>query len=103
MAKKRKHQFYCESCRMPCEIYKKGKGHRVLVCPECGIIARNPGFLGKIARGALKSIPGGDIVSEFIPSGKDKTSSTPKSQKIVTDSLDKPNKGERYVKLALGR
>ncbi len=39
---KRKHQFHCETCGSPCEIYKKGKKHRVLVCPKCGVIATNP-------------------------------------------------------------
>ncbi len=97
---------------MPCEIYKKGKGHRVLVCPECGIIARNPGFLGKVlkrtGKAVLGEIPGASAVMEGIGLVKDlkgsqKSSSESRSQKIVTDSLDKPNKGERYVKLALGR
>lgn len=43
--RKRKRQFHCERCHSPCEIYKKGKNHRVLVCPMHGVIATNPGPL----------------------------------------------------------
>lgn len=55
--KKKKHQFHCNHCGSPCEIYKKGKGHRVLVCPYCGVLATNPTFAGKLLRGAVRSIP----------------------------------------------
>lgn len=33
-------------------IYKKGRGHRVLVCPNHGVLATN-GWLGKIGGGIL--------------------------------------------------
>lgn len=60
MAKKRKHQFHCEKCGSPCEIYSKGKKHRVLVCPQCGVIATNPLPLvaGLVARGVAKKAIG---------------------------------------------
>lgn len=69
--KKAKHQFHCQSCAAPCDIYKKGKGHRVLVCPNCGVLATNPNVFKKIARGALRSVPVvGDIAAEFIGDSK---------------------------------
>lgn len=42
MAKSKKKLFHCEKCGNACEIYKKGKKHRVLVCPQCGVLATNP-------------------------------------------------------------
>lgn len=54
--RKTKRQFHCEKCNSPCTIYKKGKKHRVLVCPRCGVLATNPfsagGALGGAATGA---------------------------------------------------
>lgn len=61
---RKKHQFHCQHCGSPCDIYKKGKGHRVLVCPHCGIIATNPGigaYLKSFGREAKKA--GAGIVS----------------------------------------
>ena len=97
MTKKRR-VFHCENCKSPCEIYKKGKTHRVLVCPRCGILASNPLPLAALAASALPSLieKGGELLG----GGKKKEKGD--IQKIVTDSLDKPNKGERYVKMALG-
>lgn len=55
MARK-KHDFHCKKCNSTCTIYKKGKGHRVLVCPRCGVLATNPfsvsDTLGDAAAGA---------------------------------------------------
>jgi len=62
MAKKQKRQFHCEKCGNPCDIYKKGKKHRVLVCQGCGVIATNPlpliaGIVGrKVAKKALGAV-----------------------------------------------
>jgi len=60
MARK-KRQFHCGHCGSPCEIYKKGRRHRVLVCPHCGVIATNPislrGVLGSVA-GSIPLIGG---------------------------------------------
>lgn len=102
----KKRVFHCSKCDSPCEIYKKGKGHRVLVCPQCGIIASNPlplivgagmalakSGLAKKAIGAVSGLVGGK--NESSPQ-------SPSRQVIISDSLDKPNKGERYVKMALG-
>lgn len=57
MAKRKKHSFHCQKCGSECTIYKKGKAHRVLVCPECGVIATNPSVVGKIIKGVAKSVP----------------------------------------------
>lgn len=59
--KPNKHTFYCEMCKSPCTLYKKGKGHRVLICPRCGVLATNG--LGTIIGGAIGSIvPGAGTV-----------------------------------------
>jgi transcription elongation factor Elf1 len=39
---KKKRTFHCNDCGTPCTVYKKGKGHRILVCPKCGVLASNP-------------------------------------------------------------
>ena len=64
MAKRK--SFCCQRCGLPCTIYKKGKGHRVLVCPTCGVLATNPisldkGIVGKVARTA-RTLPFGETV-----------------------------------------
>jgi len=102
VAKRKKHQFHCEKCQSPCEIYKKGKKHRVLVCPKCGVIATNPLPLALIAALAPTIIEG---VSSLI--SKPKSS---KSERQTTEGGNLPTykprntitKGERYVNLALG-
>lgn len=96
--KKRKHQFHCEKCGSPCEIYKKGKNHRVLVCPKCGVLATNPipliaGAALSLARsGAVKK--GVKAVSGLVTGKKDKEKDY---ERIVFDSKDKPNMGERII------
>ncbi len=104
--KKKKHVFHCGVCESPCEIYKKGKSHRVLVCPKCGVIASNPlplivGAGMALAKSSLgkKAI---SSVSSLIGGKGDTSTQTPSRQVMITDSLDKPNKNERYVKMALG-
>ena len=75
---------------MPCEIYRKGKKHRVLVCPTCGVLATNPlsfkGLLGGAATGATVGsvVPGygtaaGAIIggAAGLFSGKKKEAPTP--------------------------
>lgn len=96
---KKKRVFHCSRCGSPCEIYRKGKAHRVLVCPRCGILASNPLPLALLAAAAPAVIEG---IGGVIGGDKKKDQEIPTRQKIVTDSLDKPNKGERYVKMALG-
>lgn len=44
MGKKKKHQFVCLKCGSPLQIYRKGKKHRLLFCPQCGLLAQNPGI-----------------------------------------------------------
>jgi hypothetical protein len=56
----KKHSFHCQTCGEECTIYKKGKGHRVLVCPKCGVLATNPIKLGGIVGKAFK-------VAKFVP------------------------------------
>ncbi len=85
MAKGKKRQFHCERCANPCTIYKKGKNHRVLVCPQCGVLATNPFSFGKSLKGALRggigSIPvvGGAIVGagEGFEGKKERAATTP--------------------------
>lgn len=48
---KGKHVFHCAKDNEPCTIYKKGKGHRVLVCPQCGVIATNPFSFSRLLKG----------------------------------------------------
>jgi len=62
MAKRKKRQFHCERCGNPCMIYKKGKAHRVLVCPVHGVIATNPFSLGGAASGAGLGATIGSVV-----------------------------------------
>ncbi len=81
MAKK-KHQFHCEKCGQPCEIYKKGKKHRVLVCPECGVIATNP--LPLVAGAMLAS------AASSLFKKKEKPTAEAKSGSVVV------NKGDFY-------
>jgi len=97
MVKRKKHQIHCV-CGLPVEVYKKGKGHRVFICPNCGIIATNPlPLLAGLASAALPSILEG--VSK-VTSPKEKKSG---GNHQTFDSLDKPNKGERYVNLVMGK
>lgn len=60
--KRKKHQFHCAKCNSALEIYKKGKKHRVLVCPICGILATNPFSATGAASGALLGAELGTIV-----------------------------------------
>ena len=48
-------------------IYKKGKKHRVLVCPQCGVLATNPTIAGKILKAGVSAIPVvGGVASSII-------------------------------------
>lgn len=58
---KKKHVFHCAKCNSPTQIYKKGKGHRVLICPKCGILASNP--LPLLAMAASSLIP--SVIDKF--------------------------------------
>lgn len=39
---RKKKGFRCEKCNSEIQIYRRGKGHRLFVCPSCGILASNP-------------------------------------------------------------
>lgn len=85
---KHKHQFHCQHCGSPCEIFKKGRAHRVLVCPHCGVLATNPTLAGSILRGAVGSIPvvGGALSGAVghIQDKKDASRSQPPLTQIST-------------------
>ena len=99
---KKKRQFHCNECNSACEMYKKGKKHRVLICPKCGVIASNPLPLAALAASAIPAVI--DMVSK---KGDKSTKKGGESaigggvQKIIYDNKDKPNKSERYVEMAL--
>ena len=119
---RKKHPFHCEKCNAECMIYKKGRAHRVFVCPNCGVLATNGKLnLGRAGSGATLGatigsvVPGlgtavggavggvaGAVSGLFDKGDKANVGGASPKQKIITDSLDKANKGERYVKLALG-
>jgi len=65
---KKAHKFHCQKCDSECEIYKKGKKHRVLVCPECGVLATNPGVFKSVVKRGLRAvvgeIPGASLLME---------------------------------------
>ncbi len=100
MVKKRKHQFHCQYCGSGCEIYKKGKGHRVLVCPNCGVLASNPlpllaaalPLAGKLLKGAGKVVGLG---------GKDKDKTVTPAQTIIKDEKERYDYKEFLLKEAL--
>lgn len=60
MAQKR--IFHCNTCAKPCTVYKKGKKHRVLVCPSCGVLATNPFSFGRAAGGASAGAAVGSVI-----------------------------------------
>lgn len=97
---KRKRIFHCERCGNPCTIYKKGKAHRVLVCPQHGVIATNPLPLAVAAvagKAALK------VGKKVLGHGekKEAASATPGRQVIIKDDADKYNQADK-IRLALG-
>jgi hypothetical protein len=98
---KRKRIFHCERCGNPCTIYKKGKAHRVLVCPQHGVIATNPLPLAVAAvagKAALKV--GKKVLGKGNPK-KEEASATPGRQVLIHDDADKYNQADK-IRLALG-
>ncbi len=93
----KKHQFHCEKCGNPCEIYKKGKKHRVLVCPECGVLATNPLPLlaGLVAGKAIKKVATKGLGLLGVGGG----SATPREQSGRTVIKDERGKYEYKEKL----
>lgn len=111
--RRKKRQFHCNQCSSPCEIYKKGKKHRVLVCPHCGVLATNPTLpffeqrqaLGKkLAKsGAISAIP---LVGGFAQSLVDEEVAKDEAKDLNTSSsLSSPRRsprrsvGDRLLKL----
>lgn len=96
MAKRAKRQFHCERCGQPCTIYKKGKKHRVLVCPECGVLATNPFSFGKalkgVGKGAVRAIP---IVGDLIAGAAEGFDGGKASSVTPTMSMSRPS--NRYT------
>lgn len=90
--RKKKHTFHCQRCGTPCQIYKKGKGHRLLVCPNHGILATNPLPLGMLAAAVAPSLIEKGL--DFISPTKKETQS-PSYQKI--EYVDKYTAQERYA------
>jgi len=100
-----KNTFYCEKCNHPCMIYKKGKNHRVLVCPDCGVLATN-GLAGKglkrLGKAVIGEVPfastlieGAGFVGDIKRNKKEKktTSETP----FVKMESGEPSKSERII------
>ena len=101
MMKAKKHVFRCERCGAECMIYKKGKNHRVLVCPTCGVLATN-GLLKKIG-GFLGSVPHPGIqitkAAGSLLSGEEERPASPQPTHRHRSS---PLKSLYYVDKALG-
>lgn len=102
----KKHQFHCEKCNSECMIYKKGKNHRVLVCPECGVLATNGIFKSVLKRGGraiLGEIPGASLIMEGAglvgDISKDKKEKSPKP--TTTTPHPRSNSLEK-IRYALG-
>ncbi len=95
----KKHPFMCENCGSECMIYKKGKSHRVFVCPKCGVLATNgKGLLKKIGKGAIRGVPFvGDVLAEVLT--KDQKPTPSQSPTFKTQRRD--NSLEK-IKYALG-
>lgn len=106
MGKRKKKQILCAQTGLPCQWYKKGKGHRVLVRSDGVIIANNPiPFLGMLGAAAAKkaavagviSAGAGFVTGKLLNRGKkDKDAEdgvASASAPSTYDNLDKPNPG----------
>jgi len=90
-------------------IYKKGRSHRVLVCPECGVLATNG--LGKWIGGAVGSIiPGagtvagatiGGLAEKGIQGLKARRQASAETGSSVSRSRSQIGSGERAVNRVL--
>lgn len=56
MGKRKKKQIHCVETGLPCEWYRKGKNHRVLVRADGKVIANNPLPLAAIAATAAPTV-----------------------------------------------
>ncbi len=98
----KKHPFRCGVCNSEVLIYRKGKGHRVMICHECDRILAVNGILKPLAKRTLRAVAGeipgaslimegAGLVSDLKRNRVNKTEKAPTSGRIVTDSLDKKN------------
>jgi hypothetical protein len=88
MAKK-KHTFHCGDCGSPCSIYKKGKGHRILVCPKCGVIATNPLPLLALAASTLAPMAIDAAKGLLTKRGKTKSLSADVPERVQSCKMNK--------------
>jgi len=104
----KKHPFHCGVCNEEVMIYRKGKGHRVMICHNCDRIVAVNGILKPVlkrtGKAILGEIPGASAVMEGIGLVKDiKRQKAKKTQsgfsRMEIDNLDKPNypKGAYYI------
>jgi len=102
---------------MPCEIYRKGKMHRVLVCPACGVLATNPfsfsralsgGSTGAAAGslvagvGAIPGAIGGAVIGGFSGKETKNTKRIEEGERSPCGHSTRTTTGDK-IKLALGR
>ena len=99
MVKKAKHQFHCQYCGDPCEIYKKGKKHRVLVCPQCGVLATNPFSVRKALKGVAKTVP---VLSQVVGATEGFSSKSPRQTSQTTPRSPRHDNSLEKIKYALG-
>jgi hypothetical protein len=90
----KKHLWHCERCGNECMIYKKGKNHKVLVCPHHGVIATNPisGLVKGLVKGGLSAVPvvggllsgvAGGLMDSAGGSGKTPTQTQPRERVVI--------------------
>jgi len=56
MGKRKKKQIHCVETGLPCDWYRKGKNHRVLVRADGKVIANNPLPLAALALTAAPTV-----------------------------------------------
>lgn len=110
MAKKKKRHLNCALCGAEANFYKKGKGHRVLVCNNGHLLATNPIPLLAALAPAIKTavVSGGAAlvgskIGQAFSKATDKEEE-PKSVDITIDNKDIPNRlkaDQWYINQAL--
>jgi ribosomal protein S27E len=93
MSRHKAKSFHCQKCGAPCTIYKKGKAHRVLVCPSCGVIATNPTVAGSILKAGASMIPVfGGVASSLIGDAQSRKANKTASPSMSGISSEHHNK-----------
>jgi len=85
----KKKSIYCGRCEAVCEWYKKGKGKRILHCPNCGVIAHNP--IPFLAAYAAKKVGGYALKKLTEPKAQ-----APEAQRVITKERG-PSAAERAI------